>query len=148
MQASNAGKRFLRGLTSMSLLGVAGLAVAALSPGLMATFGMDGGEALAFSHPKAPAVAAQPVAGNATEAIVLANWEFTGNPIVTADINSASTDVRIGDYNSAYFAISQAANITGSAALAADALAMEKATTAAQANAILAKTKLDASPFE
>jgi len=78
---------------SMSLLGVAGLAILAVGPGLVPTFHVDGAETLAFSRPVAPtniAVATQAV-GNPTEAMVLANWEFTANK---NDFGDAIQDVK------------------------------------------------------
>jgi hypothetical protein len=92
MKANFAARCFLRRIMSMSLLGVAGLAILAVGPGLVPTFHVDGAETLAFSRPVAPTivVATQPV-GNPTEAMVLANWEFTGNK---NDFGDAIQDVK------------------------------------------------------
>jgi hypothetical protein len=66
-----------RSLMSVLLLGIASLAVLALAPDLLRTFGIDGSMAFAMSRPVAPVVAQPEVSGNGAEASILANWEFT-----------------------------------------------------------------------
>ena len=81
MQVNRTSAGLLRHLRSVSLLGVAGLAVLAIGPGLLPTLGLDGAEMPGLSRPTARVApsSAQPIAEPTTEAMVLANWEFTSH---------------------------------------------------------------------
>jgi hypothetical protein len=94
--------RCRRYLMPIGLLGVACWAVLAFGPESLQALRSDAMEPLDFTPTLAQAAVKQtkPVLANTTEAVVLANWEFTGggsNPTVVNDVLAALADVNAAD---------------------------------------------------